>query len=199
MAGHPAGNAPDERAARCALKSKSASCQPRLSKLLRGRVSAGCADGGSAGGMGPCWWSWSASTERESQQRRGCCRFGFCAVAGAAAAELLRSAHRLYLERRPPSTTSPRACRPRRDSRSSRVPLVSRRRAHRFAGLVLMDRHVDCQLVLRAVAGLPAGWLLPWFLRYLPQPNLVVFFEFPSARPTSESSAAASTRSRCHS
>ena len=55
--------------------------------------------------------------------------------------------------------------------------LVSHLRAHRFDGLVVMDRHLYCQLALRAVRGLPPGRLLPWLLRHLPQPDLVVFFD----------------------
>ena len=55
--------------------------------------------------------------------------------------------------------------------------LVAHLRAHRFDGLVLMDRHLHCQLALRAVRGLPRGRLLPWLLRHLPQPDLVVFFD----------------------
>lgn len=55
--------------------------------------------------------------------------------------------------------------------------LVNQFRAHRFDGVVLMDRHLYCQLALRTVRGLPAGRLLPWLLRHLPQPDLVVFFD----------------------
>ena len=40
-----------------------------------------------------------------------------------------------------------------------------------------MDRYLYCQLALRSVAGLPPGRLLPWLLRHLPQPDLVVFFD----------------------
>ncbi|HEY5784718.1 MAG TPA: hypothetical protein VIT65_08070 [Microlunatus sp.] len=60
--------------------------------------------------------------------------------------------------------------------------LVSHLRAHRFDGLVLLDRHLYCQLALRAVAGLPHGRLMPWLLRHLPQPNLVVFFDISPHR-----------------
>jgi dTMP kinase len=55
--------------------------------------------------------------------------------------------------------------------------LVSHVRASRFDGLVLMDRHLHCQLALRTVYGLPRGRLLPWLLRHLPQPDVVVFFD----------------------
>lgn len=52
--------------------------------------------------------------------------------------------------------------------------LLSHARASRFDGVVLMDRHLHCQLALRSVRGLPTGRLLPWLLRRLPQPDLVV-------------------------
>ena len=55
--------------------------------------------------------------------------------------------------------------------------LISHFRAQRFDGLVLMDRHLYCQLALRAARGLPPGRLLPWLLRHLPQPDLVIFFD----------------------
>ena len=60
--------------------------------------------------------------------------------------------------------------------------LVSHHRAHRFDGLVVMDRHLYCQLALRAAPGLPRGRLLPWLLRRLPQPDLVVFFDISPRR-----------------
>jgi dTMP kinase len=40
--------------------------------------------------------------------------------------------------------------------------LVSRVRAAHREGLVVMDRHLVCQLVLRRVRGLPPGRVLPW-------------------------------------
>lgn len=52
-----------------------------------------------------------------------------------------------------------------------RSTLQSRRRR----GVVLFDRHLQCQLALRQVRGLPAGVVLPWLLRVLPQPDLVVY------------------------
>ncbi|HEX8510791.1 MAG TPA: dTMP kinase [Propionibacteriaceae bacterium] len=55
--------------------------------------------------------------------------------------------------------------------------LANHLRAHRFDGLVLMDRHLYCTLALRAARGLSRGRLLPWLLRRLPQPDLVVFFD----------------------
>jgi dTMP kinase len=60
--------------------------------------------------------------------------------------------------------------------------LANHLRARRFDGLVLMDRHLYCQLALRAARGLPRGRLLPWLLRQLPQPDLVVFFDMSPLR-----------------
>lgn len=60
--------------------------------------------------------------------------------------------------------------------------LTNHLRAWRFDGLVLMDRHLYCQLALRAARGLPRGRLLPWLLRRLPPPDLVVFFDMPPRR-----------------
>ncbi|HEY8753403.1 MAG TPA: thymidylate kinase [Arthrobacter sp.] len=55
--------------------------------------------------------------------------------------------------------------------------LVSHARAHRFNGVVVMDRHLYCQLALRWVRQLPRGRFLPWLLRLLPAPDLVVHFD----------------------
>lgn len=55
--------------------------------------------------------------------------------------------------------------------------LVSHIRAHRFNGLVVMDRHVYCQLALRSVKRLPRGRFLPWLLRLVPAPDLVIHFD----------------------
>ena len=55
--------------------------------------------------------------------------------------------------------------------------LVSHARAQRFPGLVVMDRHLYCQLGLRSVRGLPHGRFLPWLLRRLPKPDLVIHFD----------------------
>ena len=52
--------------------------------------------------------------------------------------------------------------------------LVSHVRAHRHPGLVIMDRHLHCQLALRQARGLPRGWLLPFLLRKFPKPDVVV-------------------------
>lgn len=53
--------------------------------------------------------------------------------------------------------------------------LRSTLQARRRRGVILFDRHLQCQLALRRVRGLPAGKLLPWMLRVLPQPDLVVY------------------------
>ncbi|MET4096332.1 thymidylate kinase [Arthrobacter sp. UYCu712] len=52
--------------------------------------------------------------------------------------------------------------------------LISHARAYRHPGLVIMDRHLHCQLALRQARGLPRGRFLPSLLRHLPQPDLVV-------------------------
>ena len=55
--------------------------------------------------------------------------------------------------------------------------LVSHLRASRFEGLVVMDRHLYCQLALRTTKGLPRGRFLPWLLKALPAPDAVVHFD----------------------
>ena len=55
--------------------------------------------------------------------------------------------------------------------------LVSHLRARHFDGVVVMDRHLHCQLALRNVRGLPHGYVVPWLIRHLPQPDLMVFFD----------------------
>jgi dTMP kinase len=52
--------------------------------------------------------------------------------------------------------------------------VVSHARAHRHPGLVIMDRHLHCQLALRQARGLPRGRLLPFLLTKFPQPDVVV-------------------------
>ena len=52
--------------------------------------------------------------------------------------------------------------------------MVSHARAHRHPGLVIMDRHLHCQLALRQARGLPRGRLLPFLLTKFPQPDVVV-------------------------
>ena len=55
--------------------------------------------------------------------------------------------------------------------------LVNHLRASRFDGLVVMDRHLYCQLALRGTKGLRRGRLLPWLLDALPAPAAVVHLE----------------------
>ncbi|WP_458114606.1 AAA family ATPase [Arthrobacter sp. R1-13] len=52
--------------------------------------------------------------------------------------------------------------------------LVSHARAQNQPGLVVMDRHLYCQLALRQAKGLPRGRFLPCLLRRLPKPDMVV-------------------------
>lgn len=51
----------------------------------------------------------------------------------------------------------------------------SARRLLPDGGVVIFDRHLWCQLALREVRGLRGGVVLPWLLRALPQPDLVVY------------------------
>jgi len=55
--------------------------------------------------------------------------------------------------------------------------LNSHRRARQFPGLVVMDRDLHCQLALRQMHGLPRGRLLPFLIRALPQPDLVIYLD----------------------
>jgi dTMP kinase len=55
--------------------------------------------------------------------------------------------------------------------------LVSAVRASRFPALVVMDRHLHCQLALRQARGLRRGRLLPWLIRHLPAPDQVIHLE----------------------
>ncbi|KUM35251.1 AAA family ATPase [Arthrobacter sp. EpRS71] len=55
--------------------------------------------------------------------------------------------------------------------------LVNHARARRFDGLVVMDRHLHCQLALREANGLARGTLLPWLLEKLPAADLHVHFD----------------------
>ena len=59
--------------------------------------------------------------------------------------------------------------------------LISHAKASRFDGLVVMDRHLHCQLALRAAKGLPRGRLLPWLLSALPAPDAVVHLDVEPA------------------
>lgn len=55
--------------------------------------------------------------------------------------------------------------------------LISHARASRFDGMVVMDRHLHCQLALRRIKGLRRGWLLPWLLSVLPAPDAVIHLD----------------------
>ncbi|MFB0838621.1 MULTISPECIES: AAA family ATPase [unclassified Arthrobacter] len=59
--------------------------------------------------------------------------------------------------------------------------LLSHLRASRFDGLVVMDRHLHCQLALRRAKGLPRGRFLPWLLARLPQPNAILHLDLDHA------------------
>ncbi|MET3719885.1 MULTISPECIES: hypothetical protein [unclassified Arthrobacter] len=54
-------------------------------------------------------------------------------------------------------------------------------RASRFGGLVVMDRHLYCQLALRTAKGLPRGRLLPRLLSRLAAPDAVVHLDVEPA------------------
>jgi dTMP kinase len=60
--------------------------------------------------------------------------------------------------------------------------LVSHARARRFPGLVVMDRHLQCQLALRRVRSLPRGCLLPRLIGALPRPDLVAYLDVSPER-----------------
>ncbi|MDZ4093223.1 MAG: AAA family ATPase [Arthrobacter sp.] len=55
--------------------------------------------------------------------------------------------------------------------------LNSHRRAKRYPGLVVMDRDLHCQLALRRMHGLPRGRVLPYLIRALPQPDLLIYLD----------------------
>jgi len=59
--------------------------------------------------------------------------------------------------------------------------LLSHLRASRFNGLVVMDRHLHCQLALRRAKGLPRGRFLPWLLARLPQPDAILHLDLDPA------------------
>jgi dTMP kinase len=58
--------------------------------------------------------------------------------------------------------------------------LVSELRAARGSGTVIMDRHLICQLVLRKVAGLPEGRLLPQVALASLRAKTVVVLDVPA-------------------
>lgn len=55
--------------------------------------------------------------------------------------------------------------------------LNSHRRARRFHGLVVMDRDLHCQLALRRMHRLPRGRVLPFLIRALPRPDLLIYLD----------------------
>ncbi|WP_426988417.1 dTMP kinase [Pseudarthrobacter sp. Y6] len=59
--------------------------------------------------------------------------------------------------------------------------LVSHARAGRFDGLVVMDRHLHCQLALRTAKGLPRGRVLPCLISSLPEPDALVHLDVEPA------------------
>ncbi|MDQ0662772.1 dTMP kinase [Arthrobacter ulcerisalmonis] len=60
--------------------------------------------------------------------------------------------------------------------------LVSHLRASRFDGLVVMDRHLHCQLALRTANGLPRGRFLPWLLTRMPEPDAIFHLDIDHAQ-----------------
>lgn len=57
---------------------------------------------------------------------------------------------------------------------------VSQARAGRREGLVVIDRHLVCQLVLRQGRGLPPGRVLPWVAARSVRPYAVVVLDIPA-------------------
>lgn len=58
--------------------------------------------------------------------------------------------------------------------------LASKVRAWHRDGLVIIDRHLVCQLVLRQVRGLPQGRFLPWMAHALLGADTVVVLDVPA-------------------
>lgn len=54
--------------------------------------------------------------------------------------------------------------------------LLSYARAYGQPGLVIMDRHLYCQLALRQARRIPRGRVLPFLLAKLPEPDLILHF-----------------------
>ncbi|WP_308470610.1 thymidylate kinase [Arthrobacter sp. N199823] len=52
--------------------------------------------------------------------------------------------------------------------------LISHTKTRKYPGLIIMDRHLHCQLALRQARGLPRGRFLPFLLRKLPKPDLII-------------------------
>jgi dTMP kinase len=58
--------------------------------------------------------------------------------------------------------------------------IVSQLRAWHRGGLVVVDRHLVCQLVLRRVRGLPSGRVLPWLAVASLRADAVVVLDVPA-------------------
>lgn len=58
--------------------------------------------------------------------------------------------------------------------------LLNHLRAARFDGVVIMDRHLYCQLALRKARGIRSRGLLEALLGVLPQAHAVVYFDIPA-------------------
>ena len=53
-------------------------------------------------------------------------------------------------------------------------------RVRRFGGVIIFDRGLVCQLALRQARGLPPGFFLQWLQRFLPAPDVIVYFSLPA-------------------
>ena len=87
----------------------------------------------------------------------------------------------------PPNATSatPRGSTPRATVRSEPATVTNDSASsvvgtERTDGLVIMDRHLACQLVLREVRGLPPGRVLPWLSDRLLNRSLVAVLDVPA-------------------
>lgn len=58
--------------------------------------------------------------------------------------------------------------------------LINHLRARRFEGLVIMDRHLYCQVALRTARGIGPGTALPALMGLLPEAYAVVYFDLPA-------------------
>jgi dTMP kinase len=58
--------------------------------------------------------------------------------------------------------------------------LINHLRAARFDGLVIMDRHLYCQLALRKARGIRRSRMLEALLGVLPRAQAVVYFDIPA-------------------